>query len=220
MKDKNIYAVIVVIIFIAEIIGCKTYMKNHPIIKNKIVYTPVKQIVYKNKKGVIIDITYKNLAQDLVSNYNFLSKNQQVQILQAIKKASEKYNINPLVIYSLISVESSFRFWIKSPTRLVKGYDGKRRYDNAQGLMSVVPSIWMKNLRKNKIVFKASELYQIEPNIMAGSFILKTLIKRNKGNSIRGLEAYFGKSAYAKIYQHKIRAKIGSLFEKEILRSK
>jgi len=182
------------------------------------VKVPVKQVIYKTKKGVILNITYENLAQDLITNYNFLSKTQQVQILSAIKKASEKYSINPLVIYSLISVESSFRFWIKSPTRLVKGYDGKRHYDNARGLMSIMPSIWMESLRKNNVITKASALYQIQPNIMAGSFILKELIKKNNGNAIKALEAYFGKSAYAKIYQHKIRAKIGSLFEKEILK--
>jgi len=220
MKNKSTYIAIVVLIFIAEIIACKMYIKKHPIIKNKIVYTPIKKIVYKSKKGVILNITYSNLAQDLIANYNFLSKNQQVQILQAIKKASEKYSINPLVIYSLISVESSFRFWIKSPTRLVNGYDGKKHYDRAVGLCSIIFSIWGNNLRKAKILTTKTELYQIEPNIMAGSFILKTLIKRNKGNIIKGLEAYFGKSAYAKIYQHKIRAKIGSLFEKELMRSK
>jgi len=183
----------------------------------KTIKVPVKQIVYKNKKGVIINITYENLTQDLASNYNFLSKNQQKQIIAAIKKASRKYNINPLIIYSLIATESSFRFWIKSPTRLVMGYDGKRHYDNARGLMSIIPSIWMKSLRKNNVISKASALYQIQPNIMAGSFILKELVKKNKGNAIKALEAYFGKSAYAKVYQHKIRAKIGSLIEKRIL---
>jgi len=38
MKDRNIYMVIAALIFIAEIIGCKTYIKNHPIIKNKILH--------------------------------------------------------------------------------------------------------------------------------------------------------------------------------------
>jgi len=217
MKNKNIYIAIVAIIFIAELIGCKTYMKNHPIVKNKIVYTPVKQIVYKNKKGVIIDITYENLAQDLVINYSFLSKNQQVQILSAIKKASEKYNINPLVIYSLISVESSFRFYIQSPKRLVVGSDGKKHYDRAVGLCSIIFSIWGNSLRKAKILSTKTELYQIEPNIMAGSYILKVLRDRYKGDMIKALEAYFGKSNYAKVYQRKIRTKIGSLIEKEIL---
>jgi len=217
MKNKNIYIAIVVLIFIAEIIGCKIYIKNHPIIKNKIVYAPVKQIVYKTKKGVIINITYKNLAQDLIINYNFLSKNQQVQILNAIKKASEKYNINPLVIYSLISVESSFRFYIQSPKRLVVGSDGKKHYDRAVGLCSIIFSIWGNSLRKAKILSTKTELYQIEPNIMAGSYILKVLRDRYKGDMIKALEAYFGKSNYAKVYQRKIRTKIGSLIEKEIL---
>jgi len=185
--------------------------------KIKTVKQIVTKTVYKNKKGVILNITYKNLAQDLVSNYNFLSKNQQVQILSAIKKASEKYNINPLVIYSLISVESSFRFYIQSPKRLVVGSDGKKHYDRAIGLCSIIFSIWGDSLKKAKILSTKSELYEIEPNIIAGSCILKVLRDRYKGDMIKALEAYFGKSNYAKIYQHKIRAKIGSLIEKEIL---
>jgi len=215
VKNKYFWIILIVIIFIVEFIGCKNYVKNHPVIKNKLVYTPV--IEYKNKKGIILDITYKTLAKDLVNNYNFLSKNQQVQILSAIKIASKKYNISPLVIYSLISVESSFRFWIKSQRRLIVGSDSKKHYDRAVGLCSICYSIWGEKLKKAKILSTKSELYEIEPNIMAGSYILKVLKKRYKGNTIKALESYFGKSAYAKVYQHKIRNKIGSLIEKEIL---
>ena len=215
MKNKYFWIAIISIIFIAEFIGCHRYLKTHPIIKNKIVYTPV--IEYKNKKGVIFNITYKTLAKDLATNYSFLSKNQQVQILNAIKKSSKKYNINPLVIYSLISVESSYMFWVQSPRRLVVNSSGKKQYDRAVGLCSICYSIWGEKLKKAKILSTKSELYEIEPNIMAGSYILKVLKKRYKGNTIKALEAYFGKSNYAKVYQRKIIAKIGSLIEKEIL---
>ena len=214
MKNRYFWAILIAIIFIAEFISCKNYMKHHPIIKNKLVYTPV--VEYKNKKGVIVDITYQTLANDLKVNYSFLSKNQQEQILNAVKQASVKYSINPLVIYSLISVESSFRFWVVSPRRLVVGSDKRKHYDNAIGLMSIVYSIWGNKLKKAHILTTKTELYQIEPNIKAGSYILKILIDRNKGNIIKALESYFGKSNYARIYQHKIRVKIGSLLEKQI----
>jgi len=81
----------------------------------------------------------------------------------------------------------------------------------------VIFSIWGDSLKKSKILSTKTELYEIEPNIMAGSYILKVLRDRYKGDMIKALESYFGKSSYAKIYQHKIRTKIGSLIEKEIL---
>lgn len=187
-----------------------------PIVKTKIIKRIVPKIVYKTKDS-IVSLSYNDLAKDLETNYSFLSESQQKQILNAIKQSSKIYNVNPLVLYALIATESSFRFWIKSPRRLIVGSDGKKHYDNARGLMSIMPKIWFKELQKKKILSKPSELYQIEPNIKAGSYILKVLIDRNKDNVIKALESYFGKSNYAKIYQHKIRAKIGSLIEKEIL---
>ena len=208
MKNRYFWAILIVIIFRAEFINCKNYMKHHPIIKNKLVYTPV--IEYKNKKGVIVDITYQTLANDLKVNYSFLSKSQQEQILNAVKQASVKYSINPLVIYSLISVESSFRFWVVSPRRLVVGSDKKKHYDNAIGLMSVIWSIHGKSLIKNKIITKKSELREIQGNIKAGSFILTSMIKKYKGLD-NALRHYFGISPYAKIYLKKIQQKVGSL---------
>ena len=216
MTKKQFFITLIFMISLSYFLGFNSYKITHkPIVKT--VKCIVPKVVYKTKQGVILDITYETLAKDIVTNYSFLSKNQQVQILSAIKKASKTYNINPLVLYSLISVESSFRFWIKSPRRLVVGSDGKKHYDNARGLMSIMPTIWLKELKTHKIISVASELYEIEPNIMAGSYILKVLRDRNKGNTIKALEAYFGKSNYAKTYQRKIRAKIGSLIEKEIL---
>ena len=193
------------------------YNSHKPIIKTKTVKCIVPKVVYRNKQGIILDITYNTLAKDLVNNYGFLSKNQQVQILNAIKKASKVYNINPLIIYSLISVESSFRFYIQSPKRLILNSEGKKQYDRAIGLCSIIYSIWGKQLKKAKILSTKTELYEIEPNIISGSYIIKVLKDRYKGNTIKALEAYFGKSNYAKIYQKKIRAKIGSLIEKEML---
>ena len=190
--------------------------KIHEKIVPKIIYKTKTKVIYKKKKDVIINITYGTLRNDLKNHYSFLTDNQINTILNAIKTASIKYKINPLLIYSLISVESSFRFWIESPRRLVIGSDARKHYDNARGLMSIMPSIWLKELRANKVIKKTSQLYQIRPNIMSGTYILSTLIKRYKGNAIKALESYFGKSAYARIYQHKIRSKIGSLLEKQI----
>ncbi len=215
---KDIIIFICILIFLGIMVGhALTKHSSKPTVKIKVIKCFVPKVVYRNKKGVILNITYKTLAKDLATNYNFLSKNQQIQILNAIKKANKIYGINPLVIYSLISIESSFRFYTQSPKRLVINSDGKKQYDKAIGLCSIIYSIWGKQLKKVKILSTKTELYDIESNILAGSYILRVLKDRNKGNIIKALEAYFGKSNYAKIYQKKIRAKIGYLVEKEIL---
>ena len=217
-KERFTNLIVIPFLFISLFyIGYKLGNYNvKPIVKTKTVKCIVPKVIYKNKKGIILNITYDTLRNDLKNHYGFLTDNQINTILKAIKQASVKYKINPLLIYSLISVESSFRFWIESPRRLVIGSDARKHYDNARGLMSIMPSIWLKELRANKVIKKTSQLYQISPNIMSGTYILSTLIKRYKGNAIKALESYFGKSNYAKIYQHKIRSKIGSLLEKQI----
>ena len=183
---------------------------NH---KEPLIITKVKvvnKIVEVAPKGVLLSVVLADLQKDLQSNYSFLSQNQRQEILNSIIKSSNEFNINPLVIYSLISVESSMRWWVVSPTRTVMGSDKKKHKSNAKGLMSVIWSIHGKALVDNNIIQKESELREINGNIRAGSFILSDMIKRYKGLN-QGLRHYFGVSPYSKTYLRKIQRKIGSL---------
>jgi len=169
------------------------------------------KIVIKKPKGVLQSILQIDLRNDLAKHYSYLSSAQQDEILTAILQSSKEFKINPLVTYSLASVESDFRFWIVSSERIVVGSDGKKHRDRAIGTTSVIYSIWGKLLKDNNILTTKTELYQIAPNIRAGAFILATLKTRYKGDINKALKSYFGKSAYAKVYLRKIQRKVGSL---------
>ena len=168
--------------------------------------------VVKEPQGVLLSVVLSDLQKDLQTNYSFLSQNQQQEILKAIIESSNRFKINPLVMYSLISVESSFRFWIVSAERTVTGSDGKKHKDRAIGLTSVIWNIWDKQLKENNIISTKTELYQITPNILSGTYILSVLRDRYKGDMDKAIRSYFGlNSKYSQIYLRKIKAKFGSL---------
>jgi len=169
------------------------------------------KLVIKKQAGVLQSILQVDLKNDLAKNYKYLSPIQQEEILSAILKSSKEFKINPLVVYSLASIESDFRFWIVSSERTVVGSDGKKHRDRAIGTTSVIYSIWGKLLNENNIISTKTELYQITPNIRAGAFILATLRDRYKGDINKALKSYFGKSNYAKVYLRKIQRKVGQL---------
>lgn len=187
---KNKIVLVAYVLVISALIGSITYIdkiKNQPpevITKTRI----VTKTIVKEPKGVLLSVVLKDLQKDLQTNYSFLSQNQQQEILSAIIESSNRFKINPLIIYSLVSVESSFRFYIRSPERFVVGSDGKKHKDRAIGLTSIIYSIWNKSLKENNIILTKTELYQIKPNILAGTFILSVLKKRYKGDIDKALK--------------------------------
>ena len=200
------------ILFLVTLLSCGMYiqyLRHIPptiVTKNKI----ITKTIEVQPKGVLLSVVLKDLQKDLQINYSFLSQNQQQEILNAVIESSNKFKINPLIVYSLISVESSFRWWITSPVRTVVGSDKKKHRVSAIGLMSVIWTIHGKALVENNIIQKESELREIKGNVRAGSFILADMIKRYKGLN-KGLQHYFGISPYAKVYLRKIKNKFGSL---------
>ena len=215
MTTYRIAFIILIVVLIISWVYITHLQKLPPRIVTR--YKTVTKTIVKQPENMLLSVVLKDLQKDLQANYSFLSQNQQQEILTSIISSSKEFNVNPLIIYSLISVESSFQFYIQSPTRTVVGSDGKKHKDRAIGLMSIIYSIWDKELKANNILSTKTELYQIAPNVRAGTFILALLKKRYKGNTVKALMHYFGKSNYAKTYQLKIRTKIGSLVEKNIL---
>ncbi len=209
MKFK-ILALIYTITILAGGMYIKFLQSTKPVVLTK--YKTVTKTVVKEPQGVLLSVVLSDLQKDLQTNYSFLSQNQQQEILKAIIESSNRFKINPLVMYSLISVESSFRFWIVSAERTVTGSDGKKHKDRAIGLTSVIWNIWDKQLKENNIISTKTELYQITPNILSGTYILSVLRDRYKGNMDKAIRSYFGlNSKYSKIYLRKIKAKFGSL---------
>jgi len=162
----------------------------------------------------IVSVTIGDLEQDLISNYSHLSTNQRQVLLDAIMNASNTYNVSPLVLYSIASVESSFRPWITHSQIKIKG-----KYDNAIGLTGVVFSWWGKALKEKHILETKSDLYNPTVNITACAFIFNNMknqpLKKGTNNpSESAMRRYFGGNF--KSYSDKIKAKMGSIIFKKI----
>jgi len=97
-----------------------------------------------------------------------------------ISDSSKKYKIPLMYIVSLISIESDFRFSVKSD----KG---------AIGLMQINPKVWVKILKENGIINHKMDLYDPKKNISCGCFILKHYMKKKSSNSLKyALTRYLG----------------------------
>jgi len=167
------------------------------------------KIVYKEPKGNILSITMADLNDNLKTVYKHLSSKQRGIMLASIAKASDKYNISPIVIYGLISVESSFRTWITHKQVTIEG-----KKDNGVGLGGIISIWWLDKLRKANIVETKSDLYNADNNIQAIGFILaeyKTmpLIKGTYDPITSALRRYFGGNY--RTYSQKIKNQIGAI---------
>jgi len=174
------------------------------------------KIVYKKPTNVIISITKKDLEEFLKYKYNFISNDKRELILKSLEKASERYNINPLVLAGLIATESSFRWWKTHSTVVI---NGKR--DNGIGLGGIVYLWWGEALKKAKIIQTKADLYDIDKNIMAIGYILnenkkKKLKKGTTDRTTSALRYYFGKNY--KTYSQKIKNRIAEMVLYKILK--
>ena len=167
------------------------------------------KIVYKEPKGIIASITMADLDNNLKTVYKHLSNAQRDIILTSIAKASDKYNISPIVIYGLIGVESSFRPWITHRQVTIKG-----KKDNGIGLGGIISIWWLDKLRQAGIVETKSDLYNAANNIQAIGYILAEykkmpLVKGTSDPITSALRRYFGGNY--KNYSEKIKRQVGTI---------
>ncbi len=98
---------------------------------------------------------------------------ERLNILTRAHHEATVNQLNPEIVLSVMHVESLFdRFALSTA--------------GAQGLMQVMP-FW-----KNEIGSKADNLMDVETNIFYGCRILKTYLKREKGNYTKALARYNG----------------------------
>lgn len=165
---------------------------NTPTIKEVV----VEKIV--EPKGTILSLTIEDMYNNLSKNYPHISEANRHLLIDSIIKTSNKYSISPLVLYSLIAVESSFRWWITHPTVKVQDSKTKKTISTrAIGLGGVVFEIWGQELKSQKIIETKADLYSISHNIKAIAYIyskLKAMPLHPKAkNQIEsGLIRYFG----------------------------
>ena len=221
-KKSLVVLTVIAVIILGYLYLTSTKAMDEPKIeiKDKIVYKDkiiIKEILPKDS---IVSIGMSDLKNDLKKNYSFLSTSIRTRILTSIDKCSKKNDISPIVIYGLISVESSFRAWIKSPLRTVTAYNGKRVKDQAIGLGSIMYSIWGAKLKKANLLETKTDLYIIENNIASIGYIFAELKKMSlkKGTydkTTSAMRRYFGGNY--KNYSLKIKDKIGSIMFSKVL---
>ena len=190
--------------------------------KAQIQFITKEKIVEKvvEPKGVIISLTIEDLYNNLRNKYPHVSAANRDLLMESIAKASDTYNINPLVLYSLIAVESSFRWWIDHPTVKVQDTATKKTVETrAVGLGGIVHEIWGIELKKAGIIETKADLYSISHNITSIAYVyskLKELPLHPKAtNPIEsGLIRYFG-GGY-RSYFNKIDAQIASLLRSKV----
>lgn len=165
-------------------------------------------------KPEIASITTDALRIDLTANSTHLSSRQRKEILDAIAATSNLYSVSPLILYSIASVESSFRAWITHNQVEIQG-----KKDNAIGLTGILYTWWGDQLKDSNIIETKTDLYNPQINILACGYVFNELRKLPllKGTTTRtesALRRYFGGNY--KSYSDKIHAKIGSIIFKKV----
>ncbi len=84
-----------------------------------------------------------------------------------------------LLLIAVMSAESEF---VRSATS----------NKNAVGLTQVMWSVWGPTLQKVGIASEKRDLYDIEPSIRAGSYVLNECLRQTAGDLPRALERYLG----------------------------
>lgn len=98
---------------------------------------------------------------------------------------------NPDLVLAVCVVESNF-----NPTA--------RSDKGALGLMGVMPSVWLKELKAKGIVKKRRDLYKVGRNIASGSYVLGRYVERT-GNIEDALTGYVGGDpSYARKVLHEL----------------
>lgn len=175
-------AVFVIIIVLTNGINEKEIIKEVPAVCEQETIVIENTInPYKDKENMMAFIQSQN-----VKVYEKLAEN----IVEGIFQASEKYDLPPTVLLSLINVESSFRYDAVSSL-------------GAIGLTQIYPPVWVDdkdnkyNLVTLGIIKKKKDLYDPIKNIHAGAFVLKhyldEAIGKNDDNPLKfALTRYFG----------------------------
>ena len=213
MNKQTIVALVLGCMLIANMIMFFDKEKCEPV--EVIVEVPVEVEV----KDYIVALTMEDMYNDLANRYPHISQENRDNIVLSIAKTADKYNISPLVIYTLIAVESSFRWWILHPQVTVQDYEGNSVKTRAIGLGGVVYEIWGVRLKEAGIIATKADLFQIEHNIDAIGFIYSTLkakpLHPKANNAIEsGLIRYFG-GGY-RSYFDKIDTEIVNMFRNKL----
>ncbi|QCX33096.1 lytic transglycosylase domain-containing protein [Caloramator sp. E03] len=128
-------------------------------------------VILKNLLDKINSEVVENESKSSLGESDSNNKNINKNIFEAIKQASEKYNVEEDLIKAVIDVESSFNPLAVSSS-------------GAQGLMQLMPS--------TQKMLGIQNPFDVLDNIEGGTRYLKTLLDAFSGNKELALAAYNG----------------------------
>lgn len=168
----------------------------------------------------LVYVSKEDLLNDLIKNYPEVSMKTKVLILETIISEAEKYNMNPLILYSVIYVESSFRHWLEhEPTTI--DMNGKKVKVRAVGLSGIIWEWWGTKLKDAGIAETRGDLFDPVTNIKAGAFVYNQMYKMEMHKSAQykdesALLRYFGGDFIS--YVQRIDAKIATFTRPNLYR--
>jgi len=168
----------------------------------------------------LVYVSKIELLEDLQRNYAETSMKTKLLILETIISESEKYGMNPLILYSLCYVESSFRHWLEHDTATINK-NGKPVKIRAVGLTGVVWEWWGDKLKDAGIAETRGDLFDPVTNIKAGAFVYNEMYHMEMHKSAKfkdesALLRYFGGDYIA--YLNRIDAKIATFVRPNLFR--
>ena len=183
---KETFAVLLAI-FLGLIIGYKIHTPANIEIPIEI---PVVNTVEQLPSNTVVHLDTNDIMFDL-ETYPHLSAKHRDRILSAIISASKQYDINPLILYSIIYTESSFRWW------LIHDIPKTKDKNPAIGLGGIRYSIWGDQLKSAGIIDVKSDLFEIEPNIHSIAYIYdhyrkQPLLSGATSSDMSAMLRYFG----------------------------
>ncbi len=110
-----------------------------------------------------------------------LSSHYMSYIYKLTKKHSADYNLDPLLVMSIMSTESTFRVSATSEKECA-------------GLMQINWASWGTKLQRLGIARDAADIYNPDVNIEAGCYVYSTLLEENHGSHDAALNRYLGTS--------------------------
>ena len=184
--------------------------------------------ILKNKLNgsSFVIVSRETLMNDMKKRFSNISPKIAKIIVDTVIEEAKKYNINPIILYSLGIVESSHRFWIEHAKRLVvvpkeSGKGTKRIYVRAVGWGGIVYEHHHKLLKEKGILSTRADLFYPDVNIRAAAAIYNMYFhmprKRGTTNADESAQRrYFGGNF--KSYSDKINKQVVTLVKAEIYR--
>lgn len=180
MKKFSINYILIPIVAIGIFAGAIWFNQIPIVPESKLVV----ETVQFRSESILVDWVYKRSNRISMSGCK-----QIVKIAMSTRK--------PLLVLAMIDIESNFVPTATSPK-------------NAIGLMQVMPGVWDKELIKQGIIKNRRDLYDTEPAIKAGDYVLNYCLSQSKGDVEKALEIYLGgKDGW---YCKKILANLANLY--------